>query len=189
MHAHTHMLEPTPFCTPLLTPGSPDPPTLPTAPRGVTTGWGSHLHPPQQHGQRWGVLGQVSSPRGPPGRGLHPGGGSARPRLGPRWLALGLVWAVSQHEAAPGAGVHSPLSRKVPRPRHRPGSDGSAGLLPRDQRRGARRARCLWRPVPQQSVLITPRGSQSFFLHKASWLGAEDLASISTSLLQHMQKC
>ena len=89
------------------------------------------------------MLGQVSSPRGPPGRGLHPGGGSARPRLGPRWLALGLVWAVSQHEAAPGAGVHSPLSRKVPRPRHRPGSDGSAGLLPRDQRRGARRARCL----------------------------------------------
>ena len=140
-------------------------------------------------GRGGGCAGQVSSPRGPPGGGLHPGGGLARPRLGPRWLALGLAWAMSQHKAAPRAGVRSPLSRKVPRPGHGPGSDGSAGLLPQDQRRGATRAGCLWRPVPEQSVLITPRGSQSSFLHKASWLGAEDLASISTGLSQHMLKC
>lgn len=209
-HAHTHkctrthvrartrMLEPTPFHTPLLTPGSPDPPALPTAPRwrhhglGVPSAPSSAAPFPAHDGQRWGCTGQASSPRSPPGGGLRPGrGGGARhgPISGHAGRRSGLAWTVSQHEPAPGPGVCSPLSWKVTRPGHRPGSDSSAGLLPRDQRRGARRAGCLRRPVPEQSVLIKPHRSQCSLLHNASWLGAEDLASISTGLLQQMQKC
>lgn len=92
-HAHTHkctrthvrararMLEPTPFHTPLLTPGSPDPPALPTAPRrrhhglGVPSAPSSAAPFPAHDGQRWGCTGQASSPRSPPGGGLLPGRG------------------------------------------------------------------------------------------------------------------
>ena len=112
---HKHMLEPTPFCTPLLTPGSPDLPTLPTAPRGVTTGWGSHLHPPQQHGQRWGVRGAgVLSPR-PSWRRLAPRG---RVGTAPSRAALAGSWTCVGHVSAQGCtqgrGPLSALSEGAP---------------------------------------------------------------------------
>lgn len=129
-HAHTHkctrthvrartrMLEPTPFHTPLLTPGSPDPPALPTAPRwrhhglGVPSAPSSAAPFPAHDGQRWGCTGQASSPRSPPGGGLRPGrgGGAARPHLRPRWPALWpCVDRVSARACARAGGLLSAL--------------------------------------------------------------------------------
>ena len=118
---HSHMLEPTPVHTPLLTPGSPDPPALPTAPRRRHHGLGSRLHPPQQHrflpatGRGGGCTGQASSPRSTPGGGLHPEGGAAWPRLGPRWPALWTcVGCVSAQACTRAGGLLSALSGGVP---------------------------------------------------------------------------